>query len=151
MANRYKRRRYTRIFVGCEGQSEQGYIRLLQQFIDDAGIAIRIDSHVLTGAGDPLELAQKSLARIKIEETHPMRKYKGRFLVLDTDRLGQSRDRNSKLLELVKKTRLSWSGRTFASKLSCFAIFQAMRMTMLPPVQRHSGDCERSGRTTGKE
>ncbi len=106
MTRRSMRPRAKRVFVGCEGQSEQGYARLLQEFVNDAGVAINIKTRVWTGAGDPLVLIQQALTLIKKDEQQPMRKYKGRFLMFDTDRLGQSHDRDRELEKLARKNDL---------------------------------------------
>lgn|GEM_PF-2814786 len=40
-----RRRRY---FIGCEGESEQGYVALLQRFANEAGLAVHLDTKVIT-------------------------------------------------------------------------------------------------------
>lgn len=54
MRRRQKVIRRRRLFVGCEGESEQGYVALLQRFADERGNAVQIDGKVITHAGDPL-------------------------------------------------------------------------------------------------
>ena len=99
-------RRRRRIFVGCEGVSERGYIVLLQQFADREGCAVHIEAKILTGAGDPLALAQRASAEISIGEQQPKQRYATRFLMFDTDRVGQNPDRDKEFRRLVNRNRL---------------------------------------------
>ncbi len=47
----------TRIFLGCEGESEQGYGALLTRLAEGAGLHLAIHSVLLRpGGGDPLDL-----------------------------------------------------------------------------------------------
>ncbi len=57
-----KRRRATipvrrRIFLGCEGESEQGYGALLARLAEDCGLDLAFQPVLLRpGGGDPLDL-----------------------------------------------------------------------------------------------
>jgi hypothetical protein len=53
------------IFLGCEGESETGYGRLLGRLAQELGLHIHIHAEPLQpGAGDPLALVQKAIQRI---------------------------------------------------------------------------------------
>lgn len=53
--------RRIRIFLGCEGESEQGYGRTLQEFADEAGLHVHLVIKNLQPAGDPLSLARRAV------------------------------------------------------------------------------------------
>jgi hypothetical protein len=79
----------TRIYLGCEGQSEQSYAARLGQIADAEGLRIHIDNDVLQpGGGDPLALVQLAVRRIREKAAR-----RGAFahcaLLLDKDRFGQ--------------------------------------------------------------
>lgn len=73
------------VFVGCEGMSEVGYVRLLQDLINDAGLPVHLVIEELApGAGDPLsrvEMAVRKLAHLRRTRTAP----EERFVLLDSD------------------------------------------------------------------
>lgn len=53
------------IFLGCEGESEAGYARLLGRLAQELGLHVHIHAEPLQpGAGDPLALVQKAVRRI---------------------------------------------------------------------------------------
>ncbi len=106
MANRRRIRRKKRIFIGCEGSSERGYVALLQRIADEQCRAVHLDARKLTGAGDPLALVQRALAEISFGEQQPKRKYARRFLMFDTDRFGQNSGRDEMIHRLVVRARL---------------------------------------------
>ena len=62
MTRRLRIPRRKRFFVGCEGESEQGYAALLQGFANETGLAIHIDAKVMPKAGDPLALVERAAA-----------------------------------------------------------------------------------------
>ena len=62
MSGRGQIARRIRIFLGCEGESEQGYGRILQEFADDAGLHVHLVIKNLQPAGDPLSLAKKAVS-----------------------------------------------------------------------------------------
>jgi hypothetical protein len=59
-----------RIFIGCEGASEASYCRLIDRLANEqAGLHVHIVPHILQpGAGDPLQLVRKAVAKIAHEE-----------------------------------------------------------------------------------
>ena len=53
--------RRARVFLGCEGESEQGYGAFLQRLADDNALHVHILAVNLQPAGDPLTLAEKAV------------------------------------------------------------------------------------------
>jgi hypothetical protein len=56
-------RQRKRIYLGCEGPSEQSYGKRLNEIADAAGLSLFLDCDVL-GGGDPLALIRLSVKRI---------------------------------------------------------------------------------------
>jgi len=79
------------IFIGCEGESEQGYAGFLQDLIHEADLHVHLNIEVLR-AGDPLarlELAVRKLTQLSKTRVN----FIDRFVFLDTDVLALSADR----------------------------------------------------------
>jgi len=91
-----------RFFVGCEGQSEQGYAQLLQNFADEIGLHVHIETKILSGCGDPLALVKRAIAEIKLGLQKPKSNYVERFLLFDTDRLNVDHAKDSSMHQLAK-------------------------------------------------
>jgi hypothetical protein len=106
-----KRRRATiavrrRIFLGCEGESEQGYGALLARLAEDCGLHLAFQPMLLRpGGGDPLDLV--SLAA---ELSHRAEIKRGPFAVkavlLDRDKLGLSPARDQQLYPIAAANQL---------------------------------------------
>jgi hypothetical protein len=97
----------TRIYVGCEGQSEQSYAARLGQIADEAGLHIYIDNDVLQpGGGDPLALVQVAIRRIA-EKERKRGTFAFRAILLDRDRVGQDPDRDRQIDPLVANSGLN--------------------------------------------
>ena len=118
MAKRPKILRRKRFFIGCEGDSEQGYAALLQMFANDAELSVHIVAKVMTKAGDPLAMAQRAIATIEQDERGPKPSFVDRFLLFDTDLLGQNRDRDEKMKHVVRD-----AGLTLIRQNVCFESF----------------------------
>lgn len=100
-----------RIFVGCEGESEQGYIALLQRLADAAGLALHFDTVVLQpGGGDPLAIVELAVRRMKQRERQSGAPYAHRAVLLDADKRGQQprRDDRAGALAAVEAITLIW-------------------------------------------
>lgn len=73
------------VFVGCEGESEAGYVRLLQDLINAEGRAVHlIIENLGIGASEPqtrIELAVRKLEQLRRTRTAPP----DRFVLLDYD------------------------------------------------------------------
>ena len=76
-----------RVYLGCEGASEQSYGKRLNEIADAAGLHLYIDCDVLQpGGGDPLALVESAIKRIRQRVLR-----RGPFadcaVMLDTDKL----------------------------------------------------------------
>jgi hypothetical protein len=95
-----------RFFLGCEGESEQSYGRLLQQIADEEipHLHIHLDIQVFQG-GDPLAIVTAAY-----RTAHQLAKNHGRFraraVLLDTDRRGQNPERDREMERLVQREAL---------------------------------------------
>lgn len=104
MGRRQKVKRRTRLFVGCEGESEQGYAALLQRFADERGAAIHAEPKVVTRAGDPLAIMKRAIEIAKHGEKGSKPAYSARFLMFDTDLIGQNPGRDAQIPGLVARS-----------------------------------------------
>ena len=90
-----------RIYLGCEGPSEQSYGKRLNEIADTAGLSLHLDCDVLQpGGGDPLALVQLAVKRIR-EKTKKRGTFAYRAILLDRDRLGQTPDRDGRIPALA--------------------------------------------------
>ena len=99
-----------RIFLGCEGESERGYGAFLGELLQINGCHVHLDTVLLrpTG-GDPLALVE--LARRRVEEIERKRgRYAFRAVLLDADRMGQTRVRDARIepIATAASLRLIW-------------------------------------------
>jgi hypothetical protein len=93
-----------RIYLGCEGASEQSYGKRLGEIADAAGLHLFLDCDVL-GGGDPLALVERAIRQIR-EKVSKRGAYAHRAILLDKDRQGQSPDRDRQILPLTNKHKL---------------------------------------------
>lgn len=105
------------IFIGCEGESEQGYAGFLQDLIQEAELHVHLNIDVLR-AGDPLariELAIRKLARLR----NTRGTFADRFVFLDTDQLVLSADRANRARQLAAANgiRVIWQEPCFEAVL----------------------------------
>ena len=101
MQRRQRVRRRKRLFVGCEGESEQGYVSLLQRFADERGNAVQVDGKVITHAGDPLAKIKRAIQIAAHNQRGSKPAYSSRFIMLDTDLMGQNRPRDAEIPDLA--------------------------------------------------
>lgn len=87
------REQRSRIFVGCEGQSEQSYSKFVSFLLAKDSVGFHLDSHVLQG-GDPLARVRAAILKID-HETLKRGQYIKKFVFLDSD-LVETRPDNSK-------------------------------------------------------
>lgn len=90
-----------RIYLGCEGPSEQSYGKRLGDIADAAGLHLFLECDVL-GGGDPLALIELAIKRIR-EKVKKRGPYVHRALLLDNDKLGQSIERDQRIPPLARK------------------------------------------------
>lgn len=93
--------RRSRIFLGCEGESEQGYGVLLQRLADSAELKVHIVIKNLQPAGDPLALVEKAIRQFKKDSQKAP--FIGKAIMLDADRLDEPRDRGLRALDLLTR------------------------------------------------
>lgn len=92
-----------RVFLGCEGESERGYGRLLGLLLEAQGLSIFIDTFVLQpGSGDPLELVKRAKSQIERRE-----KYAVHAILLDSDRRGDNRERAAQAEALARRHKIT--------------------------------------------
>ena len=74
-----------RLYLGCEGRSEESYGAFLQRLVDDADlpVAIRVDP-LNPGAGSAVELVRRAIQRRDRYGRYAFRL--GSFVLLDSDR-----------------------------------------------------------------
>ncbi len=75
--------RKKRIFLGCEGESEQGYGAFLQRLADDEDLPIHLVIRNLQPAGNPMLLAKNAI-RLSEKENRKA-ELAGKAIMFDTD------------------------------------------------------------------
>jgi hypothetical protein len=96
----------TRIYLGCEGQSEQSYGARLSQIAEAAGLHLYFDNDVLQpGGGDPLALVELATRRIREKEAKRTT-FAFRTILLDRDKWGIKPERDAQIEPLAKRNRL---------------------------------------------
>ena len=83
----HRKRRKT-IFVACEGESEQGYVAMLQHFADVDGLHVYLDGKVPGGTGNAQTLVSKANEIVRKEQQPNGVNYLSRYIILDSDGLG---------------------------------------------------------------
>jgi hypothetical protein len=98
-----------RVFLGCEGESEQGYGALLRRLLETRRQDVHLDVVLLRpGGGDPLaliELAQRLIANSERKREAP---YALRAVLLDSDKLGQVPERDARIDAAALGIKLIW-------------------------------------------
>lgn len=88
-----------RIFVACEGDSEVGYVALLQRLTDEAGLATHLDIRRCHG-GDPLAIVETAVRELNIRRNR-RGGYDGQAIFLDADRRDDVPDRTGRADRLI--------------------------------------------------
>jgi hypothetical protein len=89
-----------RIFVGCEGESERCYVALLQKLLGNMA-KFQLVPEVLNG-GDPLALVESAQKALRRERGNARDPFIDRFLILDSDLLGRSAERDRECVKSAK-------------------------------------------------
>ena len=92
MTKRRVIQRRTRIFLGCEGESERGYGAFLQRLADRSGAFVHIKTAILQPAGDPLQLAQRAVRALD-QEIKKGGSFGHQAVLFDTDKLADVPDK----------------------------------------------------------
>jgi hypothetical protein len=100
----------TLYFVGCEGDSEQAYLALLNKLAEERGLYIGIHGDRLNpGAGDPLELVKKAIQRLEDRRRRSTKyRYTAVFLDADTREQHSERARQALLMARDADIQLVW-------------------------------------------
>ncbi len=110
--------RKRRFFVACEGESEQGYIAFLQRIADEQGLYVHLLSRVMHSSGDPLAKVERAIDEIHREQKGGKPQFVEKFLLFDTDVLGQNPDRDCRMEAISAK-----HGLTLVPQDCCFEAF----------------------------
>lgn len=96
-----------RVFVGCEGESERGYVRFLGRLLEEQGRHVFLDAVVLQpGGGDPLALVELAVRRLRRGESKGG-PYAAHWVFVDADKWGQSSNRDREAMALAAGEGLS--------------------------------------------
>jgi RloB-like protein len=117
MSRRKKISKRRRIFIGCEGESEQGYVALLQLLATELSIPVHLVGVVLQPAGDSLALLVK--AELALKKHLARGSFVGRFIFLDDDLVGRSPENDRKALAIADRLdiQLIWQHTCFEALL----------------------------------
>ncbi|MFJ7440239.1 RloB domain-containing protein [Methylorubrum thiocyanatum] len=99
-----------RVFLACEGESEQSYGALLSRLIDTQHRRTHLDIVLVQpGGGDPLAIVERAI-RLMRERVRRFGAYAGRAVLLDADKLGSNPERDRKIEPLAQREglRLIW-------------------------------------------
>lgn len=99
-----------RIFLACEGESEQSYGALLSRLIDVQHRRTYLDIVLVQpGGGDPLAIVERA-TRLMRERVRRFGAYAARAVLLDTDKLGLNPERDGRIEALAERDglRLIW-------------------------------------------
>lgn len=95
-----------RIYLGCEGPSEQSYGKRLNEIADAAGLHLYFDNDVLQpGGGDPLELVKLAISHID-QKRRKRGDFTHRAILLDRDKLSQNREWEQQIVRLAQEHEL---------------------------------------------
>ena len=95
-----------RIYLGCEGESEQSYGKRLNEIADSAGLHLYIDCDVLQpGGGDPLALVETAIKHIR-QKAFRRGPFENCGVILDADKLRVSPERDLQLQRLANTHRI---------------------------------------------
>jgi hypothetical protein len=116
-----------RIFVACEGESEAGYVALLQDFANSSGLWVHLHKEILgPGTGDPLTRINLATERLRTLERKDG-PFVGRFAFLDSDQA----ERNLARAEVARR-QATCSNIKIIWQMPCF---EAMMLRHLPGME----------------
>ena len=96
----------TRIFLGCQGESERSYAKLLHQLVENTH-KLHIDAILLNpGAGDPLATVERAISLCRDRE-NKYGKYKTKAVLLDADQMGLCPERDNQVKPLAARNNMS--------------------------------------------
>jgi hypothetical protein len=93
----------TPIFVGCEGESERSYVKLLQGIADGQLLSLHLDAVVLQpGGGDPCAIVELALRKLNAKRRIRGNTYRAKIVLLDDER-GNLPQRDARAIALAKE------------------------------------------------
>lgn len=96
------------IFIGCEGESERGYVAFLSRLAEQAELAVHLDPVVLQpGGGDPLAIVERAVQRLSERRRKRQTVYAAQFVMLDRDKWGQAPARDVQVAGVAARAGLS--------------------------------------------
>jgi hypothetical protein len=96
--------------VGCEGESEQGYARLLNHLLRDQGHWVHFEAVVLgRGAGDPITRLQRAAQEVRVR-TERRSSFRCRAVLLDFDQISRDpvRQAEAEAFAQTHRIRIIW-------------------------------------------
>jgi hypothetical protein len=126
-----------RIFLGCEGESERGYVVLLARLVEQRHHKVHLDA-VPLGGGDPLSIVKQAVIQ------HRRRLARGdyvyRAILLDADTLGQAPERDEEVFRLADQERFD-----LVLQQPCHEAFLLLHFADRPASRPHtSADARRA-------
>lgn len=95
------------IFVGCEGESERGYVAFLGRLVETAGLAVHLDPVLLQpGGGDPLAIVERAAQRLSERKRRRQIDYEAQFVLLDRDKWGIAPNRDGQIAQIATRAGL---------------------------------------------
>ena len=94
------------IFVGCEGESERGYIAFISDLAENARLPVFIKPVLLSPAGDPMARVEKAIRLIN-DNRRKRIDYALRFILMDSDQIALAPDRAERAIVLANEHRIS--------------------------------------------
>ena len=95
------------IFIGCEGESERGYVAFLGRLAEAASLAVYLDPEVLQpGGGDPLAIVERAVKRLS-RGRRKQTVYAAKFVMLDRDKWEQAPARDAQVAGVAARAGLS--------------------------------------------
>jgi len=95
-----------RIFVACEGESEQSYVALLARLIESHHRRVHLDIVLVQpGGGDPLAIVERAV-RLLQDRVRRLGRYHAHAVLLDCDKLGLVPERDRQIAPLAARHRL---------------------------------------------
>jgi hypothetical protein len=95
-----------RIFLGCEGESEQSYGALLSRVVEEQHKRSFLDTVLLRpGGGDPLALVQLAAGKLK-QRQKKGGEYAAAYVLLDSDKTGAAPQRDQQAAALAQTSGL---------------------------------------------
>lgn len=120
----------TRVFIGCEGASERSYIRWIQDLANERGLGLHLDAQIANG-GDPLAIVQVSAKTLK-KRQRAHGKYQASAVLLDSDRLGVSPQRDQQIASVAERSGLEVIWQEYDHEALLLRHFDGCR-TLRPP------------------